>query len=105
MSKERFSTFAWATLAVIFAVILWGAYVRASGSGAGCGSHWPSCNGELIPRPKTIETIVELTHRGTSGLSGILVVIELTWAFLAFPRRHPARAGAALSMFFMLTEG
>jgi heme A synthase len=105
MNQERFRTFAWATLALIFAVIVWGAYVRASGSGAGCGSHWPTCNGEILPRPRSIETVVELTHRVTSGLSGILVLIELGWAFLVLPRRHPARAGAVASMVFMLNEG
>jgi heme A synthase len=105
MSKERFRTFAWATLWVTIAVILWGAYVRASGSGAGCGSHWPTCNGEMVPRAKTMETIVEYTHRLTSGLSGLLVLVELVWAFVALPKKHPARAGAAASMFFMITEG
>jgi heme A synthase len=105
MSQERFRRFAWATLGVTLIVILWGAYVRASGSGAGCGSHWPTCNGEIVPRPKTVETIVELTHRLTSGLSGVLVLIQLVWAFFVLPKRHPGRAGAVASMFFMLTEG
>ncbi len=105
MTKERFRTFAWATLAVTLAVILWGAYVRASGSGAGCGSHWPTCNGEILPRPRTMQTIVELTHRLTSGLSGVLVLIQLGWAFVALPRRHPARAGAVASMILMVNEG
>ena len=105
MSQERFRTFAWTTLALIFAVIVWGAYVRASGSGAGCGSHWPTCNGEILPRPRSIETVVEFTHRVTSGLSGVLVLIELVWAFLVLPRRHPARAGAVAAMVFMLSEG
>jgi heme A synthase len=105
MQQERFRRFAWATLAVTLIVILWGAYVRASGSGAGCGSHWPTCNGEIVPRPKTMETIVELTHRLTSGLSGVLVLIQLAWAFGALPKRHPARAGAVASMWFMISEG
>lgn len=104
MSRERFPTFAWATLAVTLAVILWGAYVRASGSGAGCGSHWPTCNGEIIPRAPAIQTIIEFTHRATSGLSGILVLVELVWAFRVLPRRHPARTAAALSMAFMVSE-
>jgi heme a synthase len=105
MTKERFRTFAWTTLALTLVVILWGAYVRASGSGAGCGSHWPTCNGEVIPHPKTVATIIELTHRLTSGLSGVFVVILLIWAFVALPERHPARAGAVASMLLMLNEG
>jgi heme A synthase len=105
MTKERFRTFAWTTLAVTLVVILWGAYVRATGSGAGCGSHWPTCNGEVIPRPKTVATIIEFTHRLTSGLSGVLVVALTIWAFVALPKRHPARAGAVASLALMVNEG
>lgn len=104
-TRARFHTFTWATLAVTFAVILWGAYVRASGSGAGCGSHWPLCNGEVIPRSPGAATLIELAHRATSGLSGLLVLVEVAWAFHALPRRHPARAGAVASLFLMLNEG
>ncbi len=86
------------------AVILWGAYVRASGSGAGCGSHWPTCNGEIIPRPKTLKTVIEVTHRLTSGVDLLLVVGQLVWALRACSSGHPARRFAAWSMFFMLTE-
>ena len=52
MKLNRFAYFAWAVVAYNLAVILWGAYVRASGSGAGCGSHWPLCNGEVVPRAR-----------------------------------------------------
>jgi heme A synthase len=105
MSRENLRRFAWATLTYTLIVILWGAYVRASGSGAGCGSHWPTCNGELLHRPKTLETLVELSHRVTSGLAGVLALIELVWALVVLPWRHPVCAGAAASMFFMLGEG
>jgi heme A synthase len=104
MSQARFRTVAWATLAVTMAVILWGAYVRASGSGAGCGSHWPTCNGEVLPRPKSMAMLIEYTHRATSGIAFLLVLLQLVWALVAFPRRHPVRLGAAASMFFMVTE-
>ena len=87
------------------AVILWGAYVRASGSGAGCGSHWPTCQGEIVPHARSVATIIEYAHRATSGLSGLMVLVQLVWVRLALPRGHPARAGAAASMFFMITEG
>src|SRR4029079_18357357 len=99
-----FQMLAWATLVVTLAVILWGAFVRATGSGAGCGSHWPLCNGEVIPRPKAIETVIEFIHRVTSGAAGLLVLAELIWAFLLLPAKHPARGGAVAAMFFMITE-
>ncbi len=101
---RMFSRIAWATLAVTLGVILWGAYVRATGSGAGCGSHWPTCNGDVIPRVGNVKTLIEFTHRVTSGLAGLLTLVQLVWAFRAFPRRHPIRFGASASMFFMVTE-
>ena len=104
MRRNHFATFAWAALAYNLAVIVWGAYVRASGSGAGCGSHWPLCNGQIIPRAAMIETLVEFLHRLSSGLSLILAIVMLVWAWRAYPRGHRVRLGAGLSMFFMITE-
>jgi heme A synthase len=102
--RTRLGRFAWEVLGWNIAVILWGAYVRATGSGAGCGSHWPLCNGELIPRAPGAATLIELSHRLTSGLALIVVLILLVWTFRATPARHPARTGAVLSFVFILTE-
>jgi heme A synthase len=96
--------FAWWVLAYTVAVILWGAYVRATGSGAGCGDHWPLCNGEILPRSPGVETLVEFSHRLTSGLALLAVVALLVWTFRACRPGHPARLGAVLSLFFMITE-
>jgi len=105
-SKQRyFSVYAWSVLAYTVAVILWGAYVRATGSGAGCGSHWPLCDGRVIPRAEQVETIIEFTHRLTSGFLGLLVVAMFIWAFRAYPRGHLVRRGAVLSLVFVITEG
>jgi heme A synthase len=104
MRLTKFSVFTWTVLFLNVLVILWGAYVRATGSGAGCGSHWPLCNGEVLPRAAQIETLVEFTHRITSGLAFILVVIMFIGAFRLFPKGHIVRRGAAFSMFFIVTE-
>ncbi len=104
MKFTRFAKYAWFALVYNLAVILWGAYVRASGSGAGCGSHWPLCNGEIIPRSPTMKTVIEFSHRLSSGLALILVVVMLVWAFRVYARKHQVRAWAALSMFLMLME-
>jgi heme A synthase len=96
--------FAWLVLAYNIGVILWGAYVRASGSGAGCGAHWPLCNGEVIPRSPSVETLIEYSHRLTSGLALIAVVWMLAWTRRVVPAGHPARRGAWLSVFFIFTE-
>src|SRR5262245_11836011 len=100
MKHSRYASFAWFVLVYNLAVIVWGAYVRASGSGAGCGSHWPLCNGEVVPRVPRIETLVELSHRMTTTLSGLLVIGLVIGAFRIFPRGHPARLGSVLTLGF-----
>jgi heme A synthase len=104
MKLSRFARFAWAVLVYNIGIILWGAFVRASGSGAGCGSHWPLCNGQVIPRSPEVETLIEFSHRLTSGIGLILVVWLFFWARRLFARGTPARTGAAASLFFMITE-
>src|ERR1700730_3261331 len=99
-SHRRFEAFAWAVLAYNIAVVLWGAFVRATGSGAGCGKHWPFCNGEAIPRAPRLETIIEFTHRFTSGLDGVLVIALFVLAWRVFPARNLVRRAAALALLF-----
>lgn len=83
---------------------MWGAYVRASGSGAGCGSHWPLCNGEIIPRAERIQTLIEFTHRSTSGICLILSVLVAVWGWRIFPPKHPARRAAVGVFAFTISE-
>ena len=101
---QAFQQFAWGVLGWNLLVVLWGAYVRASGSGAGCGSHWPLCNGEVLPRAPRIETIIEFTHRMMSGVALVAVAGLYGWAFRAFPKGHRVRVMAALSVGFLLLE-
>ncbi|BDG03751.1 COX15/CtaA family protein [Anaeromyxobacter oryzae] len=101
---RSFQRFAWGVLAYNLAVVAWGAFVRATGSGAGCGSHWPLCNGEVVPRGHTVETAIEFTHRATSGLALLLVVGLVVWAVRAFPRGHAARAGAFATAALIVVE-
>lgn len=103
-SLSRLALFAWGVLAYNVGVILWGAYVRASGSGAGCGEHWPLCNGVVIPRDPSVATLIEFSHRITSGLALVAVVVLLVWVRRACAPGHPARRGAVWTVFFMLTE-
>jgi heme A synthase len=101
---KTFARYAWAVLAYNLGVVLWGGFVRATGSGAGCGNHWPLCNGTVIQHSPSAATIIEFTHRVSSGLDLALVALLVVWAFRRFPRRHPVRLGAALSALFLLTE-
>src|SRR5215510_12460122 len=104
MKLDRFAKYTWFALAFTLLVIVWGAYVRASGSGAGCGSHWPLCNGEVIPDSPTVKTIIELSHRLSSGLALLLVVGAFIWAFRSHRPKHQSRRYAAAAMIFMLME-
>ena len=104
MTATRFSRYAWFVLAYNLFVILWGAFVRASGSGAGCGSHWPLCNGVVVPRAPQLETIIEFAHRISSGLSLVLVVVLVIWGFRAFAKRHPVRKAVIAVFIFEMVE-
>lgn len=98
------ATAAWLLLGYTVVVILWGAFVRATGSGAGCGNHWPLCNGEVIPRAPRLETLIELSHRLSSGLLGLFVVAFAIFSFRSLAPGHPVRKGAAGSVFFVVAE-
>jgi len=100
----KFRKYAWLVLVYTLLVILWGAYVRATGSGAGCGGNWPLCNGQVVPRSPAAETVIEYTHRLMRGLSLILVGGLIFQAFRVFPRGHRARRFAVLSGLFLVVE-
>jgi cytochrome c oxidase assembly protein subunit 15 len=96
--------FAWAVLWYFVAVILWGALVRATGSGAGCGDHWPLCNGTVMQHSPRVDTIIEFTHRITSGLSFFFAVGLLVWTFAGTVRGHLARSASVIAVIFTLVE-
>ena len=102
--QRSFTRYAWAFLSYNLFVILWGAFVRATGSGAGCGSHWPLCNGEVIPREPAVETLIELTHRLTSGLLLPLFILLAVGAWRIFTQGSPVRKAIFFVGFFTLTE-
>lgn len=104
MRTVNFTRFAWGLLAWNVLVVLWGAYVRASGSGAGCGSHWPLCNGEVVPVAPRIETIIEFTHRMMSGVALLGVIGLWLWSRVSFPRVSRVRTMALASFVLLITE-
>jgi heme A synthase len=100
----RFARFTWALLAYEIAVVAWGGFVRATGSGAGCGAHWPLCNGEIVPRSPHAEMRIEFSHRLSSGVALLLAAFLFLWARRAFPRGDRIRRGAAATAGFMVGE-
>ncbi len=104
MGRARFARYAWGTLWATVLVILWGAVVRATGSGAGCGSHWPLCNGAVVPLSPGWSTLIEFGHRATSGID-LLLVVGLVWgARKMHPVGAPVRIAAWVSLVVMLLE-
>jgi cytochrome c oxidase assembly protein subunit 15 len=85
-------------------IIAWGAWVRLSGSGAGCGEHWPLCNGQVIPLSASFQTLVEYTHRLTSGVFGITILMMVFFCWKEFPKRHPARKATMFSLILTVIE-
>jgi heme A synthase len=100
----KLSRFAWFVLAWNVLVILWGAYVRATGSGAGCGAHWPLCNGEVVPRAPSTAMLIEFSHRVSSGLALVLVILLAAWIWRTVAAPHPARRAGIASLVFIVVE-
>jgi heme a synthase len=96
--------FAWFVLAYNVAVIVWGSAVRATGSGGGCGDHWPLCNGTLVQHHAAVATLIEFSHRITSGIDTLCVLGLVFWTFRSTPRRHRARAAAVAVLVFTFIE-
>jgi heme A synthase len=102
--RENLAKYAWVVTGYNVLVVLWGAYVRATGSGAGCGSHWPLCNGEVIPRTDMLETTIEFAHRVTSGIAFLLVVGMLVGVVRVSGKGSQIRRLAWGAMVFMVSE-
>ena len=102
--QRRAERLAWITLAYTVFVILWGAVVRATGAGAGCGSHWPTCNGDIVPLAPSLNTLIEYGHRVTSGLALPLVIATAVLVWRAFARGSAVRKAAVASVAFMVLE-
>ena len=96
--------FAWAALYWNVAVVLWGAYVRATGSGAGCGNRWPLCNGDVVGASASGQTIVEFTHRITSVISLLVVTGLVVWCWRVTKKGDWARYSAVLAAVFLANE-
>ena len=96
--------FAWLLVIYTVVVVAWGAWVRISGSGAGCGEDWPLCNGQAVPLNAPIKTWIEISHRYSTALYGLLVLALIICSRCIFSRGHPARLWSILVLVFTLTE-
>lgn len=96
--------FSWVIIAYTIAIILWGAWVRLSGSGDGCGDHWPLCNGEVVPSELIKKTWIEYSHRISTAVYGVLILAQVWLTRRLFPRNHPSRFWALMTLLFTITE-
>jgi heme A synthase len=101
---SAFAKYAWFVLVYNLVVIIWGVFLRASHSGDGCGQHWLTCQGEVVPSAPQLKTVIEFSHRLTTGLSAITVLVLFIWAFRRFTKGDPARLAAAFSFVFIIIE-
>jgi cytochrome c oxidase assembly protein subunit 15 len=102
--SKRLVAFAWGVLAFMVLVVLWGAVVRATSSGAGCGENWPLCNGDFFPHHPRLATVIEFTHRSMSGIGTFLVAALAAWTFYGTVRGHRARRSVLWSVGLLITE-
>ncbi len=96
--------FAWLVVGWNIFVALWGAVVRSTKSGAGCGNNWPLCNGQVIPVSPTWHTVIEFIHRQTVSVSVITLIALVTWTFRSTLKGHAARVFAVLSTLLLINE-
>ena len=87
---RRYTLLAWTAAVCTYLLIVLGAVVRITGSGMGCGDHWPLCNGHLFPPLDDIGTVIEWSHRLVAALVSALVaaLAVVTWRW-----RIPSRLG------------
>jgi len=95
---------AWASLVFTVAVILGGAIVRATDSGAGCGESWPRCQGHILPFTARGATLIEFTHRTMTAALGIALALLVVLAIRHYPKRHAVRRSVAWSIAFFSGE-
>jgi len=104
MKLKNFAPYTWGVLGWNLIVILWGAYVRATDSGAGCGQHWPLCNGQVIPQAPDVKMQIEFTHRILSGGALLLIAIMVIWGFRITKRDYPVRKGLTAAGILIVVE-
>ncbi len=107
---DKFAKYAWVVLGFNILVILWGVFLRASKSGDGCGQHWLTCQGEVIPSAPELKTVIEYSHRITTTIAGILVIMLLVWAFRRWSATRTEQNRLTLiasvgSLIFIVIEG
>jgi len=99
---KSFVTLAWTAAACAYLLIVLGAVVRITGSGMGCGDHWPLCNGHLFPSLHDIPTVIEWSHRLFAALVSVLVLALAALAWRGAGSLEPGARAAAYTAAVLL---
>ncbi len=94
---------AWTGAVLALGLIVLGGVVRITGSGMGCGDHWPLCNGEWFP-PLDLPTMIEISHRWSAALVSMLV---LAMTVVAWTRNRAAsrlRVPATVALVLLVVQ-
>ncbi len=101
--SKAFTRYAWIFVSYMILVILFGAWVRITGSGDGCGANWPDCHGDFIPEIDEHATLIEYTHRVTAGILGPMGLVLIGWAYKRFGTNRVFWA-SIVTMAFIIFE-
>jgi heme A synthase len=104
MSDRGFTRLAWVVFGYSLLAILWGYFLRISESGDGCGKDWPLCRAGAAAETPEFSTFVELTHRLSSGLVLLAVLVLTIYAYRLYPKGSAVRFGATAALLFTIGE-
>jgi heme A synthase len=102
--QKTFLKYAWFVFGFNVLVILWGVFLRASHSGDGCGEHWLTCHGEIIPSAPELKTVIEFLHRLMSGLDFFITLAMAILAWRWFEKGNNIRKFAFASFGLIIVE-
>ncbi len=103
VATRSFARLATCTLLFVVGIVLSASLVRITNSGAGCGQHWPTCQGEIAHLPRKLETAIEYGHRISAALGGLAVLWLAVRAFRE-PTRRGVRVAAVIANLLMGLE-
>jgi protoheme IX farnesyltransferase len=94
---------AWTGAALTFGLIVLGGIVRITGSGMGCGEHWPRCDGEWFP-PLDLPTMIEIGHRWVAALVSVVVLATTGVAWIKHRAERTVRDPATLALILLVAQ-
>ena len=103
-ADSRISILSWTTLWLTVAVVIGGALVRATDSGAGCGESWPICGGQIIPEIGNYHTAIEISHRLMTGLLGMVLVTLFLLVRRQYDKTHRLRRAVFAAGVLLIIE-